>query len=93
MGIRADKPVFLTRSPIRSDKQRYQMAKRDVLKDLEKQHGDLNKVIPPLVNQGGQAFAAQQLNTTQATISNWLKDNQYEKKVEWVKVTELEGAQ
>lgn len=68
------------------------MAKRDVLQELEKVYGDLNKIIPPLVNEGGQELAARQLNTTQATISNWLKHNGYMKKTEWVKEGELEAA-
>jgi len=53
------------------------MARRHVLRDLESQYGDLHKIIPPLVNTGGQAYAANQLNTTQSTISNWLKANGY----------------
>lgn len=57
------------------------MAKRFVLRDLESQYGDLHKIIPPLVNTGGQAYAANQLNTTQATISNWLRENGYFKRV------------
>jgi len=61
------------------------MAKGYVLRDLEEQYGDLNKVIPPLVNLGGQAFAAFKLNTTQNTISRWLKDNGYTKREKWVK--------
>jgi len=68
------------------------MARRDTLKDLERDYGDLEKIIPRLVNEGGQAFAAFQLNTTQATISNWLKHNGYVKKTEWVKEGELEAA-
>ena len=68
------------------------MARRDVLKDLEAHHGDLHKVIPPLVNQGGQKFAAFQLNTTQSTISLWLKNNGYTQKIEWVKQIDRERA-
>jgi hypothetical protein len=68
------------------------MAKKDVLKDLEQRYGDLHKIIPQLVNQGGQGFAACELKTTQATISNWLKDNGYVKKTEWVKEEELQAA-
>lgn len=68
------------------------MAKRDALKDLEQLYGDLHEIIPSLVNQGGQTFAAFQLNTTQATISNWLKHNGYTKKTEWVKEGVLEAA-
>lgn len=68
------------------------MAKGYVLRDLEEQYGDLNKVIPPLVNQGGQQFAAHQLSTSQFTISKWLKDNGYVQKIEWVKRGEKECA-
>lgn len=68
------------------------MARRFVLRDLESQYGNLEEIIPKLVNQGGQEFAAFQLNTTQNTISNWLKHNGYIKKTEWVKEGELEAA-
>lgn len=61
------------------------MAKRYVLAELEKQYGNLENVIPKLVNTGGQAYAAHQLNTTQATISNWLRSNGYEMLVTYVK--------
>ena len=60
------------------------MAKKDTLKRLEAEQGDLHKIIPKLVNDGGQAYAAHQLNTTQATISRWLKTNGYSVKTFWV---------
>lgn len=53
------------------------MATRNKLLKLEEEKGDLNTVIPPLVNAGGQKLAAQELGTTQATISLWLKKNGY----------------
>lgn len=67
------------------------MARRFVLRDLETQYGNLEEIIPKLVNQGGQAFAAFQLNTTQNTISLWLKEHGYTKKTEWIKQGELEA--
>jgi hypothetical protein len=59
------------------------MAKRFKLRELEKKHGDLHKVIPPLVNENGQDEAARTLETTQATISNWLRANGYVKRATW----------
>jgi hypothetical protein len=61
------------------------MARRFVLRDLEAQYGDLHKVIPPLVNLGGQKYAAHQLGTTQATISNWLKNHGYKPNITYQK--------
>lgn len=60
------------------------MAKRYKLRELEQKHGDLHKVIPPLVNTSGQGKTAQALETTQATISNWLKANHYRKHITYV---------
>lgn len=53
------------------------MAKRFKERELEQKHGDLTKVIPPLVNAHGQAEAARQLETSQAFISTWLKKNKF----------------
>lgn len=61
------------------------MAKPYKLRDLESQYGDLHKVIPKLVNQGGQQFAAFQLGVSISTVSTWLKDNGYIQKVEYVR--------
>lgn len=61
------------------------MAKRHKIPELERQHGDLHAVIPPMVNQFDQAYTANQLATSQATVSRWLKNNGYCKKVTWVK--------
>lgn len=60
------------------------MAKRNALVTLEKEKGDLHKVIPPLVNAGGQKLAATALNVSQATISEWLTRNRYVRKVQYV---------
>lgn len=61
------------------------MARRFKLRELEQKHGDLHKVIPPLVNTQNQREAAQALETTQATISNWLKANGYRPVTTWVR--------
>jgi hypothetical protein len=66
--------------------------RKNVIRDLESQYGNLEEIIPKLVNQGGQTFAAFQLNTTATTISKWLKEHDYVQKVEWVKRGELETA-
>lgn len=60
------------------------MAKRDRLKELEAERGDLRAVIPPMVKQGGQKAAAAALEVTQSTISNWLRDNRYRKVEVWI---------
>jgi hypothetical protein len=61
------------------------MATRYKLREVERLEGDLNEVIPKLVNQGGQAFAAIVLKVSQATISTWLKTNGYKKVERWEK--------
>ena len=61
------------------------MARRNKIPELEKAHGDLNQVIPDLVNIGGQHHAAEVLGVAQATISRWLKDNGYSPKITWIK--------
>lgn len=56
------------------------MAKPYRVTELEQQFGDLHKIIPPLVNEVGQAETARRLGVSQATISVWLKANHYESK-------------
>jgi hypothetical protein len=68
------------------------MAKRYRIRELEKEYGDLHKVIPPLVNNSNQAEAARSLKTSAATISNWLRDNGYIEKRTYVRKNELEQA-
>ena len=53
------------------------MAKRFRLRDAAKEHGELIKVIPSLVNQHGQAETGRILGVSPATISLWLKANGY----------------
>lgn len=60
------------------------MAKSRILIALEREKGDLHKVIIPLVNLGGQKLAATELNVSQATISEWLTRNRYVRKVQYV---------
>lgn len=64
------------------------MASKDRIKELEKERGDLHNVIPALVNQQGQAGAAAALDTTQATISRWLRKHGYQKQEQWVRIQE-----
>lgn len=61
------------------------MPKYRRLKDVEKELGNLELVIPPLVNKGGQKFAAEKLEFSQPTISGWLKDNGYISRTIWQK--------
>ena len=53
------------------------MARRNRLLEIEREHGDLHQIIPPLVNEDGQARAANELHVTQATICNWLREHHY----------------
>lgn len=55
------------------------MAKPHRLKELEEVYGDLNNVIPTLLekHQGSQKEVANQLGVSSATISNWLNKNHY----------------
>jgi hypothetical protein len=63
------------------------MAKSHRLKEVEKERGQpLEQIIPPLVNIGGQRHAADQLGLSQATISNWLRDNGYRPIIQYVKI-------
>lgn len=66
--------------------------RKNVIQDLEKEYGDLEAIIPKLVNQGGQTFAAFQLDTTPTTISRWLKANGYVQQVTYVKRDKLVAA-
>ncbi len=55
------------------------------LRDIEKQKGDLNRVIPELVNAHGQHETARILGVSAATVNKWLKDNGYTLKQVYVK--------
>lgn len=61
------------------------MAKPNRLKELEAKHGDLEALIVPIVNKGGQSEAARLLETSQATISNFLKAKGYKAEIKYVK--------
>jgi hypothetical protein len=49
------------------------MARRFKEQELREQYPDLEQKLVKLLNQGGQAFAAFQLGTTQPTISLIIK--------------------
>jgi len=55
---------------------------------LEKQYGDLHKVIPEMVSKHGQLGASQKLKVPQGWISKWLARNGYEKRSIWVQSAE-----
>lgn len=63
------------------------MAKRFKLKEVQEQKGDLGTVIPDLLkaHNGSQKDVAEELGVTQATISNWLKENDFIQVKQWVK--------
>lgn len=64
------------------------MGRKDSLELIEKERGKpMELIIPPLVNRGGQALAAEKLGVSQATISKWLKDHGYVARTSWMKQT------
>lgn len=60
---------------------------KQVLKELEREKGDLELVIPPLVNRIGVVKAGRDLKMSGATVGKWLEDHGYIRRVEWVKET------
>lgn len=62
------------------------MARPGKLTKLQERHGDLHAVIPPRVNERGQAEAARELGVSAATISTWLKDNGYRMVIRYERV-------
>jgi DNA invertase Pin-like site-specific DNA recombinase len=52
---------------------------------LREQHGDLEQVIPKLVNVFGQEGTARRLGVKQSWVSRWLKDNGYIPVTQYVK--------
>jgi len=64
------------------------MGKPGKLAALEKEKGKpLDRIIPPLVNKVGVVQAAHILRVSSATISDWLKDNDYISNTTWIKKT------
>jgi predicted transcriptional regulator len=63
------------------------MARRFRMRELEQQHGDLEELIPKLLNEsdGSQKTVAEKLNVSQATISQWLSKNGYVARVRYEK--------
>lgn len=63
------------------------MAKPHRLKELEEAYGDLNNLIPTLLekHQGSQKEVANQLGVSSATISNWLRENNYISVTKYIK--------
>ena len=61
------------------------------LRKLEEAHGDLNKVIPPLVNQLGQSEAGRKLGISQYTVCRWLKENGYKPIITYVRENQSLG--
>lgn len=55
------------------------------LRKAEERFGMLDKVIPDMVNRYGQVETARQLGLSQFTVSRWLRDNGYEKRIVWEK--------
>lgn len=53
------------------------------IRRLEKEHGDLHRVIPEMVNAYGQWEAGRRLGVSGTTISRWLRQNGYEYRIVW----------
>lgn len=62
-----------------------EMAKPNRLKELSAEHGDLEALIVPIVNEAGQGEAARRLKISTATISTFLKKQGYVQVVRYVK--------
>jgi hypothetical protein len=58
---------------------------------LAQQYGNLDNVIPVLVEKLGQEGAARVLGVKQSWISRWLKDNGYKPTVKYIKATPIES--
>jgi hypothetical protein len=58
------------------------------VRGLEQEHGDLSRVIPALVNELGQWEAGRRLGVSSATISRWLRRNQYQQVTQWMTLEE-----
>jgi hypothetical protein len=58
------------------------------IRELEKNHGDLHLIIPPLVNEVGQSKAAAKLGLSASTVSKWLVHNGYKSRVIFVRESE-----
>jgi len=56
---------------------------------LEARYGDLEKVIPQMVNTIGQSPTAERLGVAQSTISRWLRENGYISRIVYQKSEEL----
>lgn len=54
-------------------------------KYLRERHGDIDNLIPELVNQHGQKVTAGKLGVEQSWISNWLKTHGYKRITLYVK--------
>jgi predicted DNA-binding protein (UPF0251 family) len=61
------------------------MTAKKRLAEIKKERGDLEHVIPLMVNELGQKDAAEKLGVSQATISRWLKAHNFEKRTFWEK--------
>lgn len=63
---------------------------RDAIKRLALEHGDLHKIIPPMVNKLGQQQCAANLGVSQGTISLWLHKHGYNRLDLWLTPDALE---
>lgn len=61
------------------------MARKNRIKELEAEHGDLEPLIVAYVNKAGQGEAARVFETSQATVSTYLKDKGYTRVITYVK--------
>lgn len=55
---------------------------------LKDKFGDLDRVIPEMVNQHGQHGTARLLGISTATVNKWLKDNGYRRRMVYERIEE-----
>ena len=61
------------------------MKRRNYGDDLKEVFGNLDDVLPKLVNEMGQQRTASHLNVSQAWVSEWLRRHGYKKMTRWEK--------
>ena len=63
------------------------MARPHKMQELEDQHGDLDELIPKLLNElGSQKAVAERLGVAHSTINLWVKSNGYVRQVRYVPI-------
>lgn len=85
MHIRKSAYIFHPSTYAKMRKELIKLATPHKLRQIERERGNLQKIIPSLVNQKGQSGAALILGVSTSTISQWLKANGYRQKITYEK--------